>query len=135
MTELILPPGPQPLLSSGWTRTTRMRAMPWNAEVFLHHAKQLSAIRGREMGRWHLSVAHKDRIPTWGELGFARDHLLPPDVWLMIAHPPREYWLNVNSRVLHFWEFRDAELIEQFKMEGEIAQGLGLGTPDDGEPR
>lgn len=109
--------------------------MPPDAEMFIHRGRQLSAIRNIEIGRWHLSVAHRDRIPTWGELGYARDHLLPADVWLMIAHPPREYWLNFNSRVLHLWEFRDAELIEQFKFEGEYAQKLGFGTPDDGAGR
>jgi hypothetical protein len=107
--------------------------MPPDAETFINATRGLAAIRSRELGRWHLSVSHRDRIPTWGELGYARDTLLPADVWLMIAHPPRAYWLNYDSRVLHLWEFDDHVLIEQFKFEGEHAQAEGFGTPDDGQ--
>lgn len=106
--------------------------MPQHAEVFQHHTRLLTAIRSIDGGRFHLSVSHRDRIPTWGELGFARDCLLPLDVWLMVPHPPREYWMNYCDRVLHLWEFRDATLIRSFKAEGTIASQLGYDKPTDG---
>lgn len=133
--SIILPRGVEVPLSSGWSRVGGgLPGMP-DTEVFRHHGKRLTAIRGREMGRWLLSVSHAERVPTWGELGFARDSLLPEDAWMMIAHPPRRYWLNVDRRVLHLWEFRDDTLIDQFKWEGEQAQAIGAGIPDDGEAR
>jgi hypothetical protein len=131
MSGIILPRGVEVPFSSGWTRVGDDLA----GERFIHRGKMLTAIRSQDMGRWHLSVSHVDRVPTWGELGFARDHLLPADAWMMIAHPPRKYWLNYDRRVLHLWEFRDQELIEQFRWEGEQAQAMGCGTPDDGGAR
>jgi hypothetical protein len=118
----------------GWARIGNPKG-PLDAETFIHRAKQLSAIRSVDMGRWHLSVAHRERVPTWGELGFARDALIPADVWMMVPHPPREFWLNLDRRVLHMWQFRDAKLVEQFQWEGEQAKAMGIGSPDDGETR
>jgi hypothetical protein len=129
MSTLVLPVGVTD--SHGWQRLPAAEHVP-GADVFRHWQKKLLAIRGRELGRWHLSLSHTSRMPTWGELGFARDCLLPEDVWLVVGHPPRRYWLNLDSRVLHLWEFRDAELIAQWKEEGEHAQRMGFGSPDDG---
>jgi hypothetical protein len=117
--------------ANGWARTL-VAGLPPNAHVFIHQEKHLSAIRSKDGGRWHLSVAHRDRVPTWGELGFARDSLLPADLWMMVPHPPRKYWLNLNARVLHLWEFVDPELQAQFAFEGGEAQRGGFGTPSDG---
>jgi hypothetical protein len=103
------------------------------ARAFLHPARGLAAIRGRERGRWHLSISHRDRVPTWGEIGFARDALLPAGTWMMIPHPPRQHWMNVHPHVLHLWEFHDEVLIEQFKLDGEMAAKMGKNIPDDGE--
>ena len=117
--------------ANGWTEV-RNPGGPLGSTSFVNRVLGLVAIRGREMGRWHLSVSHRDRVPTWGELGRARDALLPPDAWLMIAHPPRKYWLNYDPRVLHMWEFRDYGLIRQFMVEGMEAQACGYGAPSDG---
>lgn len=125
---------PRVAFASGWSRMLNPNG-PDGSETYVHETKRLMAIRGHENGRWHLSVSHRERIPTWGELGFARDHLLPANVWLMIAHPPREYWMNLNSRVLHLWEFDDPHLIGQFMWEGAIARELGTNVPDDGVRR
>lgn len=114
-----------------WTEILNPNGPPGTAS-FVNRTRGLVAILGREMGRWHLSVSHRDRVPTWGELGLARDALLPPDAWMMIAHPPRRYWLNFDPRVLHLWEFRDPELIRQFMDEGIEAQASGYGIPTDG---
>ena len=130
--SIVLLPGTEigGVRADGWVEI----AVPTpGAKGFRHAGKGLVAIRAQEMGRWHMSVSHADRVPTWGEIGFARDSLLPPDVWLMIAHPPRKYWLNYDRRVLHLWEFRDPELIEQFRLEGEQAARDGKNVPDSGE--
>ena len=79
--------------------------------------------------RWHLSMSHHYRLPTWQELGEARDELIPEDVWMMIPHPPRKYWLNYNPHVLHLQEFSDPPLQAHFQWEGEEAQKRGYGEP------
>ena len=70
--------------------------------------------------RWHLSISHLWRLPTWEEMGEAKDHLIPPDVFMCLPHPPREYWINLHNFCLHLWEFRDDNLRAQFKFEGSI---------------
>jgi len=114
---------------------------PPGSRTFMHITRPLVAILGQEKvdledghePRWHLSVSHKDRVPTWEELGIARDALLPEDIHFMIPHPPRRFWLNYNHRVLHLWELRDPGAITQFEWEGEAAQKAGFGTPSSGE--
>ena len=102
---------------------------PVNASTWRHLTAPLLALTSVDHGRWHMSVSHRDRIPTWTELGDARDALLPPDLFFMLPHPPRRYWLNLDHRVLHLWEMNDPKLVEQFRWEGEQAQAAGYGTP------
>jgi hypothetical protein len=124
-------------LAIEWERIHAPMA-PAGAETFRHLTHPVVAIVSRDSvrngpPRWHMSVSHRDRIPTWGELGMARDALLPADLHFMVPHPPRRYWLNYDRRVLHLWEMRDPELAEQFEWEGAQAQAEGMGTPDTGE--
>lgn len=84
--------------------------------------------------RWHISIAHTRRYPTWDEIGQARDRLIPADVWMCMAHPPREYWLNYHPNCLHLWEIRDRSLIAQWRHEGELARAVGKGTPTGSRP-
>lgn len=79
--------------------------------------------------RWHLSMSGPGRLPTWAELGQARDELLPEDAFMCIPHPPRAYWLNYNPNVLHLWQFSDSSLRDQFMFEGREAQRAGFGRP------
>ena len=68
--------------------------------------------------RWHISIAHPSRLPTWQEVGEAKDKLIPSDVFMCLPHPPRRYWINLHNYCLHLWEFRDQNLREQFIFEG-----------------
>lgn len=104
---------------------------PPGSRTWMHLSRPLTAIVSRDDGRLHLSVSHRDRIPTWEELGIARDALLPADLHFVLLHPPRRYWININSRVLHLWESRDKELIERAEWEGEEVRRAGLGRPPD----
>ena len=80
----------------------------------------LQAILGHEQcggydpPRWHLSVAHMERIPTWEELVDAA-HALRPGVVFCLGLPPRSWWLNYDERVLHLWEIRDEALIANWR--------------------
>lgn len=68
--------------------------------------------------RWHLSISHPFRLPTWGEINAARDALIPADVWLCQPMPPRDYWINVHTHCLHLWQIKDRELIAQWAFDG-----------------
>lgn len=118
-----------------WHEVDLPRAGPPGSTVFRHLTRPLVAIRSRDdfegdsEPRWHLSVSHQSRIPTWEELGLARDALLPEDLHFMVPHPPRRYWLNYDHRVLHLIEMRDPVAQQQFEWEGEQAQKSGKGRP------
>lgn len=86
-------------------------------------AHHLNAIVGFEpLGRpgaekrWHISLSHDDRLPTWEET-VAAVHVLRPGVPFALGIPPRSWWLNFHPHVQHIWEIRDADLIEQWRFE------------------
>lgn len=85
------------------------------------------AIVSTDEGRWHLSVSCADRLPTWDELGDARDALLPADVWLCMPHPPRDYWMNIHPHCMHLYETRDSVLVRLWRENGEAARSIGMG--------
>jgi hypothetical protein len=78
-------------------------------------------------GRWHLSISHASRYPTWDEIVEARDRLLPDDLYFCMGLPPRERWLSVHAHCFHLWEMRDTVLVEQWDHEGRSVQGTPFG--------
>jgi hypothetical protein len=66
--------------------------------------------------RWHVSIAAADRVPTWNEIAHTL-HSLRPGVPFVLGVPPRSWWMNVNPYVLHAWETKDWNLIEQWRHE------------------
>lgn len=83
----------------------------------LGHCSIICAREGPEL-RWHLSIAHPFRLPTWDEINAARDACIPADVWLCQPMPPKEFWINAHERCLHLWQIKDRELIEQWAYDG-----------------
>ena len=75
--------------------------------------------------RWHLSVSHPFRHPTWDEISDARHALLPEDVVLCVPFPPRAWWVSIHQHCFHLWEIRDANLTAQWKFDGEGAARVG----------
>lgn len=80
----------------------------------------LTALVGREPvagdggERWHLSLqADQNREPTFLEFICAASELAP-GVAFAVSIPPRSWWLNVQPRVLHAWEYHDPALIAQW---------------------
>lgn len=80
--------------------------------------------------RWHLSVSHPSRLPTWEELRRVRDELVPADVCMAIPYPPRAWWLSIHPNCLHLWEIHDRELVDLWRVEGEHARRIGKGEPE-----
>lgn len=60
--------------------------------------------------RWHLSIAHPDRYPTWDEIVAARDQCLPHDrAFAQILPGSWDEWVNIHSFCFHLWEVRDED--------------------------
>lgn len=59
--------------------------------------------------RWHLSIAHPERYPTWDEIKFARYTITyTKDVPLMVQLLPRvenaSKWTNAHENCFHLYE-------------------------------
>jgi hypothetical protein len=116
----------RPVAHSGWkpdaTWQSDMDKLPWQGEKPTCWRKGLlAAVVSRdeiEPGdhRWHVSIQHRDRVPTWEEMS-ASLHELRPGVAFALGVPPRSWWINVHPNVLHGWELRDGALIAQWRAE------------------
>lgn len=84
---------------------------------------QCQVIAAEEDGRWHLSISHPWRLPSWDEINAARDACIPPQIWLCQPMPPKQFWVNLHPYCLHLWEVRDRDLIAQWATDGGAASG------------
>lgn len=84
-----------------------------NSQAFL--MGDCSIIVSRDGGRWHLSIAHPDRYPTWDEIHYARYELIPDGVFMAMITPPKKFYVNFHPNCFHWWEIKDKELIEIIK--------------------
>jgi hypothetical protein len=85
---------------------TRVKCPVPEAAAWMHRTRQISVIVGVEVHSlryWaHLSVSHRDRIPTWEELCLCKEIFLG-DVKAIQVFPIKSEWVNVNDNVLHLW--------------------------------
>lgn len=61
-------------------------------------------IVSRDAGMWHLSISHKDRLPTYDELKDARYRFCPDVKYMAMIFPPKKEFVNVYETCLHLWE-------------------------------
>jgi hypothetical protein len=56
--------------------------------------------------RWHLSISHPSRYPTWDEIKTARYELLAPELTMAMLLPPPSEYVNVEAQdnVFHLHE-------------------------------
>lgn len=54
--------------------------------------------------RWHLSISHPDRYPTWDEISHARYQLLDDDLYMVMILPPTREYVNVHDFCFHLHE-------------------------------
>lgn len=59
---------------------------------------------GVEMGKWHLSISHRSRYPTWDEIKEARYRFIPDNVTMAMILPPRGEYVNVHPNCFHLHE-------------------------------
>lgn len=68
--------------------------------VSQHAIKERGIIRSR----WHLSIAHQTRYPTWDEIRSARYQLLPGEVTMAMLLPPKDQYVNLHNNCFHLHE-------------------------------
>lgn len=59
--------------------------------------------------KWHLSISHPRRYPTWDEIHDARYELLPDEITVAMFLPPKEQYVNVHPNCFHLHETDDRE--------------------------
>lgn len=71
-------------------------------------AREPGGINGER--RWHLTISHPSRHPTWDEIKTVRYRLLPLEICFAIMLPPPEYYVNVPAQdhVFQLWEIEDS---------------------------
>jgi hypothetical protein len=77
---------------------------PEGAYCHCYRLGECSVIVTREGGRWHLSIAHHARDPTWDEIAQARYRILPDAAWLAIVLPPRAEYVNLHRHCFQMVE-------------------------------
>lgn len=85
-----------------WERVPTV--VPGAKSYVSHPDGQLRCIVAKEGGRWHLSMSHPDRYPTWDELADARYRFVPDRAHMAMLAPPRREFVNLHSTTLHLWE-------------------------------
>lgn len=64
-----------------------------------------------EPSGWHISIARRDRDPSWDEIATARYRLLP-EVPEMVMHlPPMDEYVNIHAHCFHLYELKRSSLI------------------------
>lgn len=63
----------------------------------------LSVIVTKEYGRWHFSVVHPYRYPTWDELVAAK-YALAPDVPMSMKLPAEGEYINIHKNCFQLFE-------------------------------
>lgn len=59
---------------------------------------------GQEDGKWHLSISHRDRYPSWDEIREARYRYVPNHVTMAMLLPPRSEYVNIHPNCFHLHE-------------------------------
>jgi hypothetical protein len=81
-----------------------------NSYLRTYRIGECSVIVTREYDRWHLSIAHLKRPPTWDEIAFARYNILPRDITAAMVLPPLESYVNVHEYCFQVVEIIDPGL-------------------------
>jgi hypothetical protein len=103
------PPAPK-----SWREVTRD---PRGAK-YVNHERRLTVILScsfeNDSRAWlHLSVSHKERIPTWGELGIAKAAFLGDREAYQVM-PPRARYVNIHPYVLNVFALLRGEALPDF---------------------
>jgi hypothetical protein len=85
-------------------RTARGLINPLNSYLREYRLGECSVIVTKELGRWHLSIAHPERYPTWDEIAEARYRILPESITVAMLLPPRSEYVNLHNHCFQMHE-------------------------------
>lgn len=77
--------------------------VPYKAGQPFWHGK-CTIICAIENDKWHLSIAHPTRYPTWDEIKDARYEFIPNNVTVALLLPPKEEYVNLHKNCFHLHE-------------------------------
>ena len=60
--------------------------------------------RGIVRNRWHASISHPSRYPTWDEIKAARYELIPHNLTVAMILPPPSEYVNLHNNCFHLHE-------------------------------
>jgi hypothetical protein len=72
--------------------------------VFCGYWGRLTVMVSRDDGKWHMSVSHPTRYPTWDEIRDARYEFIPDEITMAMFLPPRDQYINVHENCFHLHE-------------------------------
>lgn len=101
--SLVQSPLPLERLDAG-PGVRRTMGLPPGEYLARYRLGECSVIVTREFGRWHLSIAHPDRYPTWDEISQARYRILPADIWVAQYLPPPSEYVNLHRNCFQLME-------------------------------
>jgi hypothetical protein len=109
------------VLPAGWREWTDAGI----AGCFINPQRKLAVIfsveRERDGKRWiHVSVSHRDRLPTWDELRGVKDWTIGRDKLALQVLPPEDQYVNLHPRTLHLWCCLDGNPTPDFRHSGQI---------------
>lgn len=73
--------------------------------------RKLTVIVTKDADRWHMSIAHPGRYPTWEEISEARYQFVPNDVYMAMGLPPKHVYVNLHPNCFHLWEMQEFKTI------------------------
>jgi hypothetical protein len=102
----------------GWQS---MDALNTFRNIHRHLTLIVTACREKDGRMWvHLSMAGRDRLPTWPELVEARDWLLGSAALALQVIPPRDEHVNLHPFCLHLWHCVDGDPVPDFRKDGQV---------------
>lgn len=93
-----------------WERTENLNIGGVAGQAFRNGALVVIVSKDPPSERWHLSISHPHRYPTWDEIRRARYDLLPDDITMAMLLPPKSEYVNVHPNCFHLHEWRDKEV-------------------------
>jgi len=67
----------------------------------------------------HLSVSHRNRLPSWNELHDGKEIFLG-DTYAYLIFPPKKFYINIHPYALHVFTCRNGPQLPEF------SRGSGL---------
>lgn len=100
-SEAVELPRPAGFLLDPSTRLYRFR----ECTVFVSQELTcFSEVMSSARARWHLSISHQSRYPTWDEIRDACWELIPDGVTMAQLVSPKREHVNLHPNCFHLWQ-------------------------------